>query len=158
MKIYKLLIFFFTLSSTFVHAQIEQDTIPFNKCDEIQVISNMSSDEELYKFVGRKLIENGFAIENGNKDFFSIKTTYSISQKRKFNYYFTVNVSNKIVRIQAMYVMVPNFNGVVPVSGNQRVTFTTAPFLADYKSIFSKMDEFAKSLNGEKILYRKVGN
>lgn len=158
MKISKLLIIIFTLLSKFVYGQIEQDTIPFNKCDEIQVMSNMSSDEELYKFVGRKLIENGFAIENANKDFFSIKTTYSISQKKKFNYYFTVNISNKSVRIQGMYVMVPSFNGVIPVSGNQRVTFTTTPFLADYKSIFSKMDEFAKSLNGERILYRKVSN
>ncbi|MDI9881660.1 hypothetical protein [Flectobacillus longus] len=134
------------------YGQIQKDTIPINKCDQITVLISDIGEEDLYKYVGQKLIEAGYTVGSANKDFGSITTTENISYKRRFNYFLNVNIIKSTVRINGMYKMVPGLNGLAPENGIQKITSTTAPFLADYKSLFQKMDDFAKLLGG-KITY-----
>ncbi|WP_026994536.1 hypothetical protein [Flectobacillus major] len=143
------IILFFVLFKAFTYGQANEKKYPFPKCNQIVVTTSLS-DEELYQKIGKTLIEKGFFIDNVNKDFQTITTTSYITPKASFSYFLNIRIENQQVFISGLYA----YNRSIG-NAHFRIDYSLGSS-KDYRSIFTKMIDFATALEGNTTVYRQV--
>jgi len=105
---------------------------PPQKGDKKMILICSDSLENLYKRIGQHLALKGYAIENANKDFLTIKTALRQTSKLNYSYFLNIVVTNHNVNITAQWKL----NNSV-LAGTRESGFFDWEFTNDKQGTFS---------------------
>lgn len=102
------------------------------KGDKKIILVCSDSLEVLYKRIGQYLSVKGYAIENSNKDFLTIKTALRATSKLNYNYILNIVVINNTINISAQWKLNSSL-----LAGTQESGFFDWEYTSDKEGTFT---------------------